>query len=249
MSPPVRTLTIYLREAWMEILGVLRTPQFLVLSVALPILFYALFGVGMAKGRVEMSAYLFATYAVFAAIPPSMFGFGVRVAIERESRLLALKRASPMPAGAYMFGKLAAALFTSSLALAGIAGLAGYAGVTMPAWRSAAVLGLGAVSTAPLALIGLNLGLRMGSQGAVAAANVLFLSFSVLSGLWIPLSQLPDWITRIAWALPTFHLGQLSLTLAGLLPPRDVAAHVAIVLAIGAAAATGAQAGWRREAA
>jgi ABC-2 type transport system permease protein len=244
------TVTIYLREARLQILATLRTPQFLIPSVALPIAFYALFGVGMAHGHKEVSAWLMATYAIFAAIGPSMFGFGVYIATERETGLLSLKRVSPMPAGAYVFGKLAGALAASSLALAGIAGLAHFvAGVDLPAWRWAAVLGLGAISTAPLALIGLNLGLRLGTQGATAAANVVFMSFSVLGGLWIPLSQMPGWMTQIAWALPSFHLGQLSLMLAGSLPPQDVAAHVGVVLAIGLVAAIGARVGWRREAA
>jgi ABC-2 type transport system permease protein len=244
------TLMIYAREARLQILAALRTPQFLIPSVALPIAFYALFGVGMAHGNTHVSAWLMATYAIFAAIGPSMFGFGVYIATERETGLLALKRVSPMPAGAYVFGKLAAALATSTLALTGIAGLAHYvAGVDLLAWRWAAVFGLGAVSTAPLALIGLNLGLRLGTQGATAAANVLFMSFSVLGGLWIPLSQMPAWMTNIAWALPSFHLGQLSLMLAGQTSYQDVAAHVGIVLAIGLIAAIGARAGWRREAA
>jgi ABC-2 type transport system permease protein len=244
------TLMIYAREARLQILAALRTPQFLIPSVALPIGFYALFGIGLAKGNVQMSAWLLATYAIFAAIGPSMFGFGVYVATERETGLLAQKRVSPMPVGAYVFGKLAAALATSSLALAGIAGLAHYvAGVDLPAWRWAAVLGLGAASTAPLALIGLNLGLRLGTQGATAAANVLFMSFSALGGLWIPLSQMPGWMTKLAWILPSFHLGQLSLMLADAAPVQDVAAHVGIVLAFALAAAIGARAGWRREAA
>ncbi len=244
------TMMIYLREARFQIVAALRTPQFLIPSVALPIAFYALFGVGMAHGHKEVSAWLMATYAIFAAIGPSMFGFGVYIATERETGLLALKRVAPMPAGAYVFGKLAGALTASTLALIGIAGLAHFvAGVELPAWRWAAVLGLAAASTAPLALIGLNLGLRLGTQGATAAANLVFMSFSVLGGLWIPLSQMPGWMTRIAWALPSFHLGQLSLMLAGSLPPRDVAAHVGIVLAIGLVAAIGARVGWRREAA
>lgn len=244
------TLTVYLREARLQILAALRTPQFLIPSVALPIAFYALFGVGLAKGNREMSQWLLATYAIFAAIGPSLFGFGVYVATERETRQLALKRTSPMPVGAYVFGKLAGALATATLALAGIAAVAHYAAhVDLPAWRWAAVLGLGAASTAPLALIGLNLGLRLGTQGATAAANVLFMTFSALGGLWIPLSQMPAWMTQLAWTLPSYHLGQLALMLAGSAPPSEVAAHIAIVLAIALAAAVGAWAGWRREAA
>ncbi len=117
----------------------------------------------------------------------------------------------------------------------------------MAPWRWAAVVALGVGSAIPFALIGLNLGLRLGAQGAVASANLLFLAFCMLGGLWIPLTQMPNWMTTLAWALPSFHLGQLSLGLAGMIPQTEVFAHVVIVLGVCAIAAVGAWAAWRRE--
>jgi ABC-2 type transport system permease protein len=248
MTSLARTVEIYGREARAQIVSSFRTPQFLIPSVALPVMFYALFGVALARNQPpHMAQWLLATYAVFAAIGPSIFGFGVHVATERETGVIALKRVSPMPQGAYVAAKLAASASASVLALAGIAIVAASAGVTMPAWRWAAVLALGAASTAPFALIGMNLGLRLGSQGATAAANLLFFSFSVLGGLWIPLTIMPGWMTTLAWALPSYHLGQLSLMLAGMTPARDVVAHVALVLCVLVVAAAGAWRGWRRQ--
>lgn len=247
MTTLARTLAIYGREARAQIVSTLRLPQFLLPSTALPVAFYAMFGVAFAHGHREVSHWLLATYAVFAAIGPSLFGFGAGVAAEREAGLVELKRVSPMPSGAYVAGKLAASVFTTAVALIGIAVSAALAGVEMPAWRWAAVLALGAVSAVPFALLGLNLGLRMGSQGATAGANVLFLAFSVLGGLWIPLTQMPGWMTRAAWALPSFHLGRLSLMLAGMAPVDQVGAHLAVVAIVSVAAAVGAWAAWRRE--
>lgn len=248
MTPLARTAAIYGREARAQIVSSFRTPQFLIPSVALPVMFYALFGVALAKHQpTHMAQWLLATYAIFAAIGPSIFGFGVYVATERETGVIALKRVSPMPQGAYVAAKLAASVSAAVLALTGIALVGASAGVNMPAWRWGAVLALGAVSTAPFALIGMNIGLRLGSQGATAAANFLFLSFSVLGGLWIPLTIMPGWMTTLAWALPSYHLGQLSLMLAGMTPAHDVFAHVTLVLGVLLLAAAGAWQGWRRE--
>ena len=244
---PSRQLAIYGREARAQILTMLRTPQFLIPSVLLPVMFYAMFGVAFAHGRLEMTRWLLATYAIFAAVGPAMFGFGAGVAAEREAKLIELKRVSPMPQGAYVAARLAAAMTTTALALALIFAVAIFAGVTMPLWRWISVFALGVISSIPFALIGLNLGLRMGSQGATAAANLLFLVFSMLGGLWIPLSQLPGWMTKLAWVLPSFHLGQLSLAVAGLQPASDVAAHVGVLAAIAAAAGVGAWVAWGRE--
>jgi hypothetical protein len=51
----------------------------------------------------------------------------------------------------------------------------------------------------------------------------------------------------LAWALPSFHLGQLSLGLAGMMPAHDTLAHVSILLSICLVAAVGAWAAWRRD--
>ena len=242
-----RTFAVYGREARAQILTTFRTPQFLVPSVLLPVMFFAMFGVAFARGHQEVTQWLLATYAVFAAVGPAIFGFGAGVAAEREAKLVELKRISPMPQGAYVAARLAAAMTATGVSLALIFAVAAFAGVTMPAWRWAALYALGAASSVPFALIGLNLGLRMGSQGATAAANFLFLVFCMLGGLWIPLTQMPAWMGRAAWVLPSFHLGQLSLEVAGLQPATNVVAHVGVVAAIALAAAAGAWVAWRRE--
>ena len=247
MTALTRSLSIYAREAGAQLLATARQPQFLAPTLVLPVMFYALFGVAFARGHKEVAQWLLATYAIFAAVGPALFGLGAGVAAEREAGQLELKRASPMPSGAYVGGKLAAGMILGALALLPIYAVALSAGVSMPVWRWAAILGLSAASAVPFALIGLNLGLRLASQGAVAAANLLFMAFCMLGGLWIPLTQMPHWMTLLAWTLPSFHLGQLSLGLAGMIPPTDTLAHVAIVLGISLAAAAGAWAAWRRE--
>ena len=238
---------VYGREARAQILTTLRTPQFLVPSALLPVMFYAMFGVAFAHGHREVTQWLLATYAIFAAVGPAMFGFGAGVAAEREAKLIELKRVSPMPQGAYVAARLAAAMATTALALTLIFAVAVFAGVTMPAWRWISIYALGVVSSVPFALIGLNLGLRMGAQGATAGANFLFLTFSMLGGLWIPLTQMPGWMSKLAWVLPSYHLGQLSLGIAGLLPATNTLAHVGVVGAIALATAAGAWIAWRRE--
>lgn len=240
-------LAIYGREARAQILTMLRTPQFMVPSVLLPVMFFAMFGVVFAHGQVEMTQHVLATYAIFAAVGPAMFGFGAGVAAEREAKLIELKRVSPMPQGAYVAARLAAAMTTTGIALALIFAVAVAAGVVMPLGRWAEIYALGAVSSVPFALIGLNLGLRLGSQGAMAGANFLFLVFCMLGGLWVPLSQMPGWMGQLAWVLPSYHLGELSLDVAGLQPATSVAAHMGVVAAIALAAAIGSWAAWRRE--
>jgi len=102
VMPPIayRPLPAYLMEAKYEFLRLLRTPSFAVPTLSFPPLFFLLFGLLLNHGNAGAAQYLFATYSVFGVMAPSLFGFGVAVAIEREKGWLALKRVAPMPPGA-----------------------------------------------------------------------------------------------------------------------------------------------------
>jgi ABC-2 type transport system permease protein len=190
---------------------------------------------------------MLANYVIFAAIAPAMFGFGAAVAAEREAKLIELKQIAPLPAGGYLAGRLAAALALVASAIGLLGVLAYFGGVVMVPWRWAATLGLGLASAVPFALIGLNIGLRLGSQGATAVANLLFLGFCLFGGLWMPLSLMPGWVAKIAEVTPSYHLGQLSMMLSGMAPMADVQRHVSVLAAISLAAMIGAWAAWRRQ--
>jgi ABC-2 type transport system permease protein len=242
----MHTLLVYVREARAQIVSTWRTPQFLIPSVALPLLFYGVMGLGLSKGREEIAHMMLANYVIFAAIAPAMFGFGAAVAAEREAKLIELKQIAPLPAGGYLAGRLAAALALVASAIGLLGVLAYFGGVVMVPWRWAATLGLGLASAVPFALIGLNIGLRLGSQGATAVANLLFLGFCLFGGLWMPLSLMPGWVAKIAEVTPSYHLGQLSMMLSGMAPMADVQRHVSVLAGISLAAMIGAWAAWRR---
>jgi ABC-2 type transport system permease protein len=243
----MHTLAVYAREARAQVLATWRTPQFMVPSVILPLLFYGVMGLGLSKGREPVAHMMLANYVIFAAIAPAMFGFGAAVAAEREAKLIELKQIAPLPAGGYLVGRLAAALALVAVAIGLLGGLAFLGGVTMESRQWAATLGLGLMSAIPFALIGLNLGLRMGSQGATALTNLLFLGFSLFGGLWIPLQAMPAWFGKIAVFTPSYHFGQLSQMLSGMQPFADVEQHISILVAMTLAALIGAGMAWRRQ--
>ena len=49
----------------------------------------------------------------------------------------------------------------------------------------------------------------------MAVVNILFLPMAFLSGLWMPLSVLPDIFTRLAPVWPAYHLGQVAMKVVG----------------------------------
>ncbi|WP_260597577.1 ABC transporter permease [Sphingomonas endolithica] len=246
IAPPVG---VFARESIAELKKNLRLPQFALPTIITPAVFYALFAIGLAKGSADAAAYSLATFGVFAATGPALFGFGAGVAIERENGLIELKRVSPLPGGAYLTAKLVSAGAMAAIALLLIYALALIGGVRLNAgqWSALVLIHLGSVI--PYALIGFAVGMRLSAKGAIAAANALYLGFSILGGLWMPITVLPGWIQHAAWITPSFHLGQLALGTIAMPVSGSIGAHLAALGMITLVAAWSAASGWRRSAA
>ena len=241
---------IYAREAWAEILKSWRLPQFILPTIVLPVAFYGLFAIAMSDGNAGTATYALATFGVFAAIGPSLFGFGAGIADERAANLIELKRVSPLPGAAYLAAKVTASGVFTGVAVLAIYALglaAGGVRLGMGQWLALFAIHIGSV--VPFALIGLGIGMRMSAKGAIAAANLLFLAFCVLGGLWFPIDQLPGWIGALAWVLPSYHLGELALIATGLPRENGVWLHLACLAGLTLAAGAFALTGWRRSAA
>ena len=240
---------VWRRECLAEITRSRRMPQFLVPTVLTPAAFFALFALALNKSSPQAATVMLAGYGVFAATGPALFGFGAGVAMEREQGLIELKRVSPMPAGAYVAAKLAAAVFATALAMVLIDATALIAGVRLSIIGWAALTAISLASTLPYALIGFGLGMRMSGKGAVAAANALYLGSAILGGLWIPSSMLPAWMRTVGAFMPSYHLNQLAQAVVDPAKGGASLSHAAITGAMTLATALWAWTGWRRSAA
>ncbi|HZP67114.1 MAG TPA: ABC transporter permease [Rudaea sp.] len=221
-------LVAYALETKYEFLRVLRTPAFAVPTLLFPPMFYLLFGLLLNHGNSGAAHYLFASYSVFGVMAPSLFGFGVGVAIERERGWLALKRVAPMPPAAYLGAKVAMAALFALIIYVVLAAMAfGLGGVRLSALQW---LGLGAVAVfgvLPFCALGLVIGTRANASGAPAIVNFIYLPMAFLSGLWMPLTMLPAFIGQIAPLWPAYHLAQLALGIVGQVPADAWITHLA----------------------
>ena len=208
---------IYAREAGYEFLRTLRMPSFAVPTLAFPAVFYLLFAVVLAgKDSAERSIYMLATYGVFGVIGPALFGFGVGMANEREMGWMTLKRAAPMPMGAYFAGKIAMSLLFGLLVMLVLSALAVFAGgVRMPVTTWLELLVTLMVGTLPFCALGLMIGSAVRAQAAVAFVNLVYMPMSVLSGLWMPITVFPQVLQKFAVVLPPYHLAKLALSIVG----------------------------------
>jgi ABC-2 type transport system permease protein len=231
--PASRLLALYLREAWSEILRMARTPAFALPTIAFPVVFYAMFAIVLPGqwGGLDKATYLLATYGVFGVIGPALFGFGVGLAMERESGLLELKRVSPMPIAAYFFAKIAMSVVTGLcvvLLLSAVAVFAGGVEIGLGDWLK--LVGVLLLGSLPFCAIGLFIGSLVKGQAAVAIVNLVYLPMSVLSGLWMPLFAFPTALQKLAVIWPSWHLAEMALGAVGQAQDVRFGQHAAVLL-------------------
>jgi ABC-2 type transport system permease protein len=233
-----RLARAYLMECRMALIAALRAPDFAIPFLAVPVAIYLLFGVVIMSGDAAskgpygpgISNYLYSGLCALAVMMPAIFG-GVNLAIERQGKLLALKRALPTPPGAVILSKLVMAVSVGALAGGLVATLAIYfgnltisVGQVVVIWLS---LVLGSIAFAAL-------GLLVGSLASAAASPawglVVFLPQVWLSGSLIPLNEsLERWV--IIW--PMFHLNQFALGVAGVDQFRFIPTSMAAAVLLG----------------
>ena len=231
---PFSPTRAYLLEARYEFLRLLRTPSFSLPCLLFPPVFYLLFGVLLGgRGGPAAAQYMLAGYGVFGIMGVALFGFGVTVALDREQGLLTLKRAQPMPPGAYLVAKMAMAMLFAAIILMLLGVLAiGVAGVRLsaPQWLALAATCL--VGVLPFSALGLWLGTLVGGHGAPAVVNLVYLPMAFLSGLWVPLQILPSVLQAAAPAWPAYHLAQIAQKVVGMDEGRPLLLHIAVLVAI-----------------
>jgi ABC-2 type transport system permease protein len=213
------TLRIFRKEAKYEFLKLLRAKSFSFSTIGFPVMFYVLFGIANRNGtagNIHIAKYMLGGYACFGLIGAALFGIGVGLASELAAGWLELKRASPMPAPAYLFAKCATAVAFGLIIVSILTLIATtFGGVLLTPLELAKMLGMTVVGSICFASMGFLLALLVPANAAPAIVNLIYLPMSFLSGLWMPLRFMPHWLQSIAPALPTYHLSQLMLGIFG----------------------------------
>ena len=222
----VRRACIYVLEARAQFLTLARTPAFTIPTLVFPIMFYVFFGVVMSFSPLAPT-FLLATYGIFGLIGPSLFGFGVGFAAERDSGALLLKRTTPMPVAAYLLARVATALLFGMAIVLGLFLLGAFAAeVTLYRWQWFALAGVVLSSVIPFCALGLAIGAWVKAQSAVAIVNLVYLPMAFLSGLWMPISMLPTFVQDLAVVFPAYHQSQLALKVLGVDQGGSTGVHV-----------------------
>ncbi|MEU0390376.1 ABC transporter permease [Streptomyces chartreusis] len=199
-----------LRRGALEIRQFFRQRDQVVFTFAFPVVFLFLFasifrddvaGAGITASQLYVPAMMAA-----GIMSTSFQALGVSIAIEREDKVLRRLRGTPMPPAAYFLGKIWLVLFTGLLetAILLLVGTTCY-GVDLPSdagrWFDLAwifVLGITAC-----ALLGIAISSVPHSANSASSVVVLpFLVLQFISGVYIAIGTIPDWMLTIGALFP-----------------------------------------------
>jgi ABC-2 type transport system permease protein len=192
-----------------------RSPGFLIPSLALPLIFYAFFGVAFQSvrpvGGTSEASLMITSIGAYAVSAIMVFNVGIGQAQRRAQKQDLLQRATPLPSPVAIGADAAAALVLALVALAILFTVGSLAsGVRLSAGTWVATTALLLVGSLPIMGLGLALGYSTGSSAASALANLIYLPMSFISGLFIPLQDLPPLMQAIGRLTPTYHYAQLA---------------------------------------
>lgn len=221
---PAAAVAPILPMLWMQLLmsivRYLRVPAFSVTSLALPVMFFAFFGLPNAGRRwpdgSSVGAYVVASLGAYAVSSVMVFSFGIGVAVARGQKIDVLQRATPLPPFVAVVATVVNAVlfaFASLVILFLFARVT--AGVQMPLARWVELTGVLLVGALPLIGLGMSIGYLAGPSAAPAVANLIYLPMAFASGLFEPVELLPDFFQRIAPFLPTYHYGEVAHIVVG----------------------------------
>ena len=208
------------RQVQAEVLRLWRTPSFLVPGLVLPLVLYTLLG-GLGKANsledgISRHVYALASVGTYCIISVMLYSFGVSIAFERGQRVNVLMRATSLPASIYLLAKVVTALLSALvmlLALFVFAFVIGGVHLSVISWITLiASLVLGVL---PFILLGFAIGNVVNPTGATPIINLSFFVLAFASGVFVPLSQLPDVLQNIAPYSPFYRLAQLAWNAVG----------------------------------
>jgi ABC-2 type transport system permease protein len=164
-------------------------------------------GTGTTAGQVFA-----ASMAGAGIIATSFLNLGIGVAQDRDDHTLKRLRGAPIPAAAYFIGKIilvAVASIAEVILLVAVGMLLFDVELPSGAQRWFTFAWVFVLGTISCSLLGIAVSsLAKSAQSAAAVVNLPYIALQFLSGVYIPVSQLPDWMINIGSFFPIKWVAQ-----------------------------------------
>ena len=237
-------LALALRQVRYENRAFWRNPAAAFFTFVFPLIFLAIFNLLFGNDELEIpggttnvSTFYVAGIAALSVVYTGYTGLAMNVSMARDQGLLKRTRGTPLPAWAFLFGRVVHMTLTMTLLVAIVvaAGALFYdvdvPTGTMPAFVVALVVGAAAFSSLALA----TTAIIPNADASPAVVNAITLPLLFISDVFIPPGEAPEWLITIADLFPIKHL---SLALQTAVNPFETGsgfefAHLAVIAAWG----------------
>ncbi|MGP8000355.1 MAG: ABC transporter permease [Streptosporangiaceae bacterium] len=199
--------TLLLAKA--EISRLRRNKRYLIFTVALPAMFYLIFGKANANAYgVAFKAFYMVGMASFGAFSGAFNNNTIRISQERKDGWIRQLRLTPLPANGYVVAKILASMVTTvpSIVVVFLLGRF-YGGVEMPIWKWIVCALAVWIGTLIFAALAVALGYKLDPDSVQPVAIVIFFFFSIFGGLWFPLHGA---LQKFAEFTPTYQIVKIS---------------------------------------
>ena len=206
-----------------ELRAFLRNRQAQFFTLALPVMFLvifaALFGgrghtTAVPGGRISTSVYYVPGIIALGVISACFGNLVASVTAQRERGVLKRRRATPVPAGAIIAGRVLTAVVVALFMTAVLLGIGWAAyGAHVPGRTALALVVTVVVGAACFCCLGYALtSVIHDEDAALPATQALLLPLYFISGVFVATSILPHWLAGVGEVFPVRHLASALLT-------------------------------------
>ncbi|HZA60747.1 MAG TPA: ABC transporter permease [Actinomycetota bacterium] len=201
-----------------------RNPASAFFTFAFPLMFLVIFTALFGNSRlcslgpgqcppgevISTSTFYVAAIAAFSIITATYTNLAISVSFSRDAGVLKRTRGTPLPAWAYMFGRIVHAILVALLLVAIVMAFgtlfydAEVPTRTLPAFLATIVVGAACFSALGLALTSVI----PNADASPAIVNASILPLLFLSGIFIPIQNPDAWYVAVAKIFPVYHFAQ-----------------------------------------
>ena len=189
-----------------------RNPPAAFFTFVFPLLFMVIFNMLFGAGA---AAFFTPAIIVFGVVTATYTNLAMTVTIARDDGILKRIRGTPLPAWAYLAGRIGHAVVIAVLLVVIVAGFGALAyGVDVPWDALPAMLLLLAVAAATFSALGLAVsGLIPNADAAPAVVNATILPVLFISNVFVQMENAPGWLDALSHLLPVRHFADAMIEL------------------------------------
>jgi ABC-2 type transport system permease protein len=205
-------LALTLRQIGYENRAFWRNPPAAFFTFAFPLLFMLIFNVIFGEGAAR---FFTPAIIVFSVVTATFTNLAMNITFARDAGVLKRIRGMPLPAWAYLAGRIGHAIGVTVLLVAIVAATGAILyDVPVPWDALPAILLVLAVSAAAFSALGLALaGVMPNADASPAIVNAVVLPTLFISNVFIQMENAPDWLNTISYVLPVRHFADAMLEL------------------------------------